>query len=107
MVMPSKCPFCNKTYGDAEEHWCDTYGGGVRDRCTNVFCDYNIANGAVCRGKDCSDYFSDGRTAEEYKKTLIYQGRQADKALRDFSRVIMEEAIKSRKVLEKIFKKKD
>ena len=23
MVMPSKCPFCDKTYGDAEEHHCD------------------------------------------------------------------------------------
>jgi len=22
MVMPSKCPFCEKTYGDAEEHYC-------------------------------------------------------------------------------------
>ena len=23
MVMPSKCPFCDKTYGDSEEHYCD------------------------------------------------------------------------------------
>lgn len=23
MVMQSKCPFCEKTYGDAEEHQCD------------------------------------------------------------------------------------
>lgn len=22
MVMPSKCPFCEKTYGDSEQHWC-------------------------------------------------------------------------------------
>lgn len=23
MVMPNKCPFCDKTYGDTEEHHCD------------------------------------------------------------------------------------
>ena len=25
MVMPSKCMFCGKTYGDAEQHACDNY----------------------------------------------------------------------------------
>lgn len=69
MVMPSRCPFCDKTYGDAEEHHCPQ--------------------------------------EEIWKNTLTYQGQQARKALYEFSRTIMEEAIKSRKALEKIFKKKD
>lgn len=25
MIMPSKCTFCGKTYGDAEEYSCDEY----------------------------------------------------------------------------------
>jgi len=69
MVTSSKCPFCDKTYGDAEEHRCDE--------------------------------------REAWENTLIGQGQLAGKALEEFSRVIMEEAAKSVKVLAKIFKKKD
>ena len=69
MVMQSKCPFCEKTYGDAEEHHCDE--------------------------------------RKAWENTLTGQAEEANKALRDFSRVIMEEAIKSGKALAKIFKNKD
>jgi len=69
MVKQSECPFCYKTYGDAEEHYCDE--------------------------------------RKAWENTLTGQAEEANKALRDFSRVIMEEAIKSGKALAKIFKKKD
>ena len=68
MVMPFKCPFCDKTYGDAEEHYCEE--------------------------------------RKAWENTLVYHGQQAGKALREFSKIVMEEAEKSRKtIIERIFKK--
>ena len=69
MVMPSKCSFCDKTYGDAEEHHCDE--------------------------------------RKAWENTFTYQAERVGKAMEEFTRTILEEVIKSRKVLEKIFKKKD
>ena len=69
MVMQSKCPFCEKTYGDAEEHHCDE--------------------------------------RKAWENTLTGQAEKASKALREFTRTIMEEAGKSYNTWMKLFKNKD
>jgi len=83
MVMPSTCAFCGETYGDAEEHWCPPNGGRVKDRCSNFFCDFNIAGGAICRGKNCLDYFSCDDKA--VIKDIIEAGKRAKEILESFA----------------------
>jgi len=32
MVMPSKCPFCEKIYGDSELHWCEEWTRDIAEK---------------------------------------------------------------------------
>jgi len=56
------------------------------DNCTNIFCDYNLINGATCRGKNCLDYCSTN-TEEEISKLIKY-GEEAGKQLKLFANYI-------------------
>jgi hypothetical protein len=58
----------------------------ILDNCTNSFCDYNLKNGAICRGKDCPDY-SNIDTEKEVLELIKY-GKEAKKQLKYFTNYI-------------------
>ena len=84
MTTPIKCPFCEEPYSNIDIlHYCNERHSNILDNCTNIFCDYNLKNGATCRGKNCLDYYS--TNTEEEMLELIKCGKEAEKQLKSFA----------------------
>ncbi len=62
MVTLSKCPFCDKTYGDSEEHHCDE-----REAWENTL----IGQGQLA-----------GKALEEFTKTIMKEAEKSYETLR-------------------------